>query len=96
MRGRLRVILVPRDLLGSSSELPRGLALRVLVAPDVYSPVRGDRRAVLFHPLRIHPALRTFGKIDESAQDASASLPRKVNAAAAFRCARLLTKTLLK
>jgi hypothetical protein len=102
MRGKLRVILVSRDLLGSSSELPRGLALRVLFPPDVYPWLKRSRRAVLFHPLHIDPALRTFGKIVESAQNGAASLLKTLNAAAAFRCALftvvryLLRKTLLK
>ena len=96
MRGKLRVILVSRDLPGSSSELPRGLTLRVLIAPDVYPSLKGRRRAVLFHPLPIDTALRTFGKIVESAQDRAASLLKILNAAAAFRCALFTEEDSLK
>jgi len=42
--GPTRVILVPRDLLGSSFELPRGFALRALIQPEVYL----CPRAILF------------------------------------------------
>jgi len=35
--------LVPRDLLGSSSELPRGFALRAQIPPEVYLPPEAPR-----------------------------------------------------
>jgi len=41
------VTLVPRDLLGSSFELPRGFALRALTPPEVYLHSYWSPRAVL-------------------------------------------------
>ena len=38
--------LVPRDLLGSSFELPRGFALRAFTPPEVYLQIRMMPRAV--------------------------------------------------
>ena len=68
VRDKLRVILVPCDLLGSSFELPRGLALRVLIAPDVYPLTKGAVGPFAFHPGPNTKTLRTLGKIVEKTQ----------------------------
>jgi hypothetical protein len=41
------VTLVPRDLLGSSFELPRGFALRAITPPEVYLHNYWSPQAVL-------------------------------------------------
>ena len=68
VRDKLRVILVPCDLLGSSSELPRGLALRVFTAPDVYPAIKGAVGPFAFNPGPNTKTLRTLGKIVEKTQ----------------------------
>lgn len=68
------VTLVPRDLLGSSFELPRGFALRAFTPPEVYletpyaarraAPYKTKRGASVLFPLQdAHDAFFSFSNM---------------------------------